>query len=61
MGLPEEANVRVSKVRHGKTGTRSQIPASIMKRLKEQWKEKVATKTSCVDYDSFRKSFLNRL
>ena len=59
LGLPEDAKVneRGSKVRHGKTGQRSQIPHDLRKRLEEQWKIKVPPKMNCQDYDCFRTSF----
>ena len=57
MGLPEEATVGVSKVRQGKTGTRSTIPPEIYQRLVDQWRTKIAAKTQCQDYDAFRQSF----
>ena len=59
MGLPEDAkpNESGSKVRQGKTGQRSLIPRDLRKRMQEQWKIYVTSKTNCPDYDSFRTSF----
>lgn len=54
--LPE-ATIRVSKVRQGKSGMRSQIPGEILERLDEQWRQKITLKTIHVDYDSFHRSF----
>ena len=48
---------KVGKVRKGKTGQGSQIPRDIRKRLQEQWRQKITSKTNCQDYDSFRRSF----
>ena len=57
MGLPEESIIRVSKVRQGKTGMRSQIPSEILERLDGQWKQKITLKTDHVDYNSFHETF----
>ena len=57
MGLPDEAKIRVSKVRQGRMGQRLLIPTDIRERLEEQWKERIAAKINCENYDSFRCSF----
>ena len=60
---PSEEKVnkkKVGKVRKGKSGQGSQIPHDIRKRLQEQWRGRVAAKTNCQDYESFRRLFRNK-
>ena len=56
----KEKGGKVGKVRKGKTGQGSQIPRDIRKRLQEQWRQRIGTKTGCQDYDSLRKSFRSK-
>jgi len=54
MGLGDQS-IAVSKVRLGKTGTKSTIDADILKRLQDKWAQVIEAKTGCADYAAFRK------
>ena len=54
MGLGDQS-IAVSKVRLGKTGTKSAIDADILKRLQDKWAQVIEAKTGCADYTAFRK------